>query len=164
MSERLPDERVLALIDAYGAELEAWPEAERAGAEAALSASPERFADALAQARALDGALRMLQDGPEPSANLAAVILAAAPQPVTKARSKIGFLPWLRMGWRNAMPEAVIQRPMRGPVAAMAASLGLGLVGGYAYAANQPDTALEEAYSWAFEAPMMDWVSEGEAG
>ena len=74
----LSTERVLELIEAYGAEPGAWPDDERAAASMLIAESPDLFASALADSRALD-ALLLNEAVPEPSAALSEAILAAAP-------------------------------------------------------------------------------------
>lgn len=82
----MTEARVIELIEAYGHEPAAWPESERDAAEALLRASPDVFADAIADARMLDAALSAM---PEPSipAGLAERIIASAPAPKRSVRA-----------------------------------------------------------------------------
>ena len=98
----MTDERIFELIEAYGADPEGFPEAERAGAMQRMSAAPALFAAALDEARRLDGALARLPDVTVSSA-LRAALLADAPKPEKAAsRSASGlrrFLPaWIPAG------------------------------------------------------------------
>jgi hypothetical protein len=98
---RLPSvERLRALLEAYGAAPERWPDEERAGAEALLARSAAARAQR-AEAEALD---RLLDAAPvtAPSAALTGRVLAAAP------RSRAARV------WRRALVAAV-------PLAAAAA-------------------------------------------
>jgi hypothetical protein len=71
-------ERLVALLEAYGARPERWPEAERAAAAALLEQSAEARAHRDAAA-ALDAVLARATTA-EPSADLAARIFAGAPR------------------------------------------------------------------------------------
>ena len=70
--------RVFELIEAYGPEPAAWPEVERGAAQDVLLRSPDVFADALEEARALDAALAELPE-PQAPAGLAERIVQSAP-------------------------------------------------------------------------------------
>ncbi|MFN7055821.1 hypothetical protein [Hyphomonas sp.] len=95
MTAQITEARLLELIECWGADTLSWPEAERASAEALLAAHPDRFANALAAARALDAAFDALPEA-VPSAALTEAILAAAPRPRRKAaRGWLGLkTPW----------------------------------------------------------------------
>ena len=56
------DERIFALIDAYGADPDAFPEAERDLARRRMAEAPALFASALKEAALLDGVLDGLPD------------------------------------------------------------------------------------------------------
>jgi len=75
----MTDERIFELIDAYGADPHAFPEAERDAVRKRLAEAPGLFAAALEQARSLDTMLARLPEPAVPEA-LRASILAAAPQ------------------------------------------------------------------------------------
>lgn len=109
----MTEDRVIELIETWGADASAFPEAERAAAKALLRAQPERFAAALAQARALD---RLLDQMPEilPSAALSEALIASAPKP-----QRAGG------GWR--LPKFAPWAPASG-VAALASGLMMGLL------------------------------------
>lgn len=143
------DARVLELIEAYGAEPMGWPEDERDAARARLAAHPEAFAEALALARALDAALA-LDPVPEPSAQLTETILAAAPS-----------APRARAGLFAGLSALLFPQGLRWPAGAALASLVMGLVGGYAYAAtgigyDQADSVYYAAFGFDNGA---EWVS-----
>lgn len=147
------EDRVFELIAAYGAEPGAWPEDERDAAKATLAEFPERFADALAKAKALD--LVMFNETvPEPDSDLAKRILAAAPQAPRQAGSFASLLKWRLPG-------------RQWPAGATLASLMIGLVSGYAYAGNVTSAEFETAdefYVGLFEeadATSIDWLDEG---
>lgn len=109
----MTDDRLMELIEAWGADPNAFPEAERAAAKALLAAHPQRFAAALASARALDAALGGL---PEilPSAALEEAIIASMPKP-RAARSDWRLLQFFRWAPAGA-----------GGFAALAAGLFMG--------------------------------------
>ncbi|MEM7330336.1 MAG: hypothetical protein AAF437_16460 [Pseudomonadota bacterium] len=145
---KISTERVLELIAAFGAEPGAWPEAERAPAVAWIAESPNLFSAALAEARALDNALS-LEHIPEPGPALGDAILAAAPSGAPVSKSLFAGV--------SAM---IFPQGVRWPAGAAFASLMMGLVGGYAYAATGPgyDQA-ELAYYAAFGGEIgEDWM------
>lgn len=127
---RPPDvtiERLRALLDAYGAAPERWPEDERAAAEAlvAQSAAARAFRE---EAAALDRALDTVPSAP-PSPLLAARVLATAPRPrPTRA-------------WRRALLAAV-------PLAA-AAVVTLWIAVDRESERRAPDTTLPEVGEYA---------------
>lgn len=142
-------ERVLELIDAYGAEPGAWPEDERAAATALIAAQPDTFAAALHAARALDASLAA-ETLPLPSLALSEAILAQAPAGRPAQNS------WLGQVTRLIFPQGA-----RWPAGAALASLVMGLVGGYAYAATGPgydqaDAAFYTAFGFDTNE---DWMS-----
>jgi len=143
-------ERVLDLIEAYGAEPGAWPEHERGAAQAVIDAQPETFAASLNNARVLDTALAR-EIVPEPVSDLAAAILKHAPTaPATRANGLV----WLR--------AIVFPQGTRWPASAALASLAMGIAGGYAYAStgalpyDQADAAYYAAFGYDTDT---DWVS-----
>lgn len=79
--------RLAAILDAYGGEARRWPAAERAAAEALLTASPEARG-LLAEVTRLDQMLSAAP-APEPSAALRAAILQAAPKPAATSRPSV---------------------------------------------------------------------------
>jgi len=122
--EMITVERVLDLIEAFGAEPGGWPEAERDAASALVAAEPDTFAQALSEARALDQIL-LAEAVPEPGEDLAAAILANAPIASPERKSVLG-----------ALSSALFPRGAKWPAGAALASLVMGLVGGYAYASG----------------------------
>jgi hypothetical protein len=133
----MTEDRLFELIEAWGADPSAYPEAERAAARALLAAEPQRFAQALAEARALDAALARM---PEiiPSASLTEVLVASAPKP---RRASGGF----------RLPKFAPWAPASG-FAALAAGLFMGvMVAPTASAASETDelaTVLEHALGY----------------
>lgn len=85
MTHQMTDSRLLELIETWGADPRAWPADERGAAETLLRAHPERFAEPLAAAHALDAAIGSLPDL-TPSPALTEAIIAAAPRPRRAAR------------------------------------------------------------------------------
>ena len=95
-----PD-RVMTLLDAYGADPARWPEAEREAAMALISADPA-LAARRDEAAALDGLL-LQAESPQPSADLARRILESAAghgdaisAPAPQHGDGPGLLAWLR--------------------------------------------------------------------
>jgi hypothetical protein len=114
----MTDERLLELIETWGADPAAFPEAERVAATARLHEAPERFADAVAAARALDAALADLPDI-LPSPALAASLIASAPKQ-RAAKSVFGlprFSPWAPAGGAAALAAGLFMGLFIAPVA-----------------------------------------------
>lgn len=101
MTRTMTDDRLIELIEIWGADSNSWPESEREAGEALLRAKPEWFAGALAEARALDGVLGALPELEMPRA-LTEAIIAAAPR--AKTAPKGGRQGWfgLRTPWAPA--------------------------------------------------------------
>ncbi|WP_146740165.1 hypothetical protein [Hyphomonas sp. GM-8P] len=101
MTSTLSDERVLELIEAYGADPAAFPKAMREIAARRMAEAPGLFAKALDDARRLDQFLDLVPAA-EVSASLRNSLLAWAPKPKRDAGAKFGlwrFLPgWLPAG------------------------------------------------------------------
>ncbi len=138
---KMTPERVLDLIEAFGAETASWPEDIRPAAEALIAARPDLFQSALDEARALD-ALLMEEIVPEPSPRLAEAILAAAPNAAPAQNNPL-----------RALARLVFPQGARWPAGAALASLMMGLVGGYAYAStgagyDQADSAYYTAFGF----------------
>ena len=92
-------DRLEALAQAYGGDLRRWPADQRAFAESLIAVDPAARS-VLDEAAALD---RLLDASPAvaPSADLAARVLAGAPQ--RRARGRMGRLTWfLGAGWAAA--------------------------------------------------------------
>lgn len=95
MTSTLSDERILDLIEAYGADPAAFPEAERAAATRRIAEAPGLFAKALEEARRLDQFLDLVPEA-DVSVSLRNSLLASAPKPQRGLRR---FLPgWLPAG------------------------------------------------------------------
>lgn len=88
----IDETRVRAILAAYGAEPARWPEKEREAVRAFLAAHGSNVADAAAEAREIDAALALaLAPAPAaPSAELAARVLASAPNVVPLRARRIG--------------------------------------------------------------------------
>jgi len=108
----ITDERIFELIAAYGADGNAWPEAERAAARRRMAEAPALFASALEEARSLDAALGGLAEIDVP-ASLRDALIASAPKPQQSA-GRAGS------GWMRFVPRWV-------PAGAFA-SLAMGLL------------------------------------
>ena len=135
--------RVFELIEAYGPEPAAWPEAERVAARELLQSAPDVFAEALEDARALDAALAALPE-PRIPAGLAERIAASAP--FTPAREPAGIFAKLRS--MLMIGGSIL------PSASALASSAVGLIIGYgAFGAAQADEIdyAEEAIYAAFD-------------
>ncbi len=154
MEHRIPLERFEALLDLYGAQPHKWPADERAAAHALLAQSADARA-ALESARALDELLDRASPVPALSADLAAKILAArplpggsvAPAPLPEPPALDPAITWTSSAdiTRNArhLPHgilAMIAKPRLLPMAALAASLALGLVSGALIKSMMPTT------------------------
>lgn len=114
----MTEDRLIELIEAWGADPNGFPETERAAAKALLAAHPERFASALSAARALDAALDRL---PEilPSKALEEALIASAPKP---RAARIGlrlpkFTPWAPAGGFAALAAGMFMGVMVAPAA-----------------------------------------------
>jgi hypothetical protein len=101
----MTEERLAALLLAYGASPTAWPASERAAALALLARSGTAAAWA-SDAAALDAWLRLAQ-APEPSRELRARVLGSAPRgwPAWGARVRLGAYTLWPFGplWRPAL-------------------------------------------------------------
>lgn len=109
--------RFVTLIGCYGADLTRWPADERAQAEEMMRNAPHRLRDVWESERLFDSLLA-LDAEPAPSASL--------------ERRVLGSMPGVRTGTtrRRWFPEIAPAKWMAG--GALAASLGLGFVVGYA--------------------------------
>ena len=94
------DERIIALIEAYGAEASAYPEAERQAAARRMAEAPGLFAKALEDARRLDDVLNLVPEVDVP-ASLRDSLIASAPKPARAGRAQSGLLRFLP-GWLPA--------------------------------------------------------------
>lgn len=106
MTHPMTDDRLIELIETWGADPVSWPEDERSAGTALLKAHPERYADALARARQLDLMLGALPE-PEMPRALIEGIIAAAP----RAKPARGSLPrWLdlKTPWAPASGLAAV--------------------------------------------------------
>jgi hypothetical protein len=131
--EAMDRERFLHLLEAYGGDFRRWPAETRALA-AAYAAQDADAASALAEARALDRALDAARHGAEPSAALAARILAQAPRAAAFDRRALF---------------------------ALAACAVFGVVIGYGGGLLAPPPAEDEYFAVAFEAPLAFEDEEG---
>ena len=123
--QSMTDERVLALISAYGAEPAVWPEEEREPAEAYLKAHPARFEAALTEARALDTVFA--REGlPEMPPGLADRVLAEAPTAPLAHRAGRGLGAYLM--------TILFPNGLRWPAGVTLAALMAGLMAGFATA------------------------------
>lgn len=93
----ISDERVLALIETYGADPDMFPEAERAAARARMQAHPERFEAALDAARQVDALLGNVPDIVT-SDELRNALIASAPKAPAPRRSGWKLPVWIPAG------------------------------------------------------------------
>lgn len=117
----MTEDRLIELIEAWGADPDGFPEAERAAAKAMLAANPARFAAALEEARALDLALNRM---PEilPSRDLTEALIASAPKP-RRAGAFFGlpkFSPWAPASGFAALTAGLFMGIMVAPAASAA--------------------------------------------
>lgn len=149
-------ERVLELIDIYGAAPISWPTAEREAAQRLIAANPLAFTSALERAEALDEQLERSGFAiPKPSRNLSEAILSQAPEP--KGIDKAG-----KKAWRRFLPSG-----LRLPAGAAIASLAVGMVAGYSYAGDYSFDAYLEAPAatiYDTELSFEGWIGDGEGG
>ncbi|MFT5776163.1 hypothetical protein [Hyphomonas sp.] len=125
MTNTMTDARLIALIEAWGADANAFPETERAAAKSLLAEAPDRFADELQAARDMDMLLGGLP-AVTPSPALTAALMDTAP----KARPQ-------RRSWLAAIPHW--------PTVGAFASLAIGLAIGLATAQSGTTAATEDA-------------------
>jgi hypothetical protein len=114
----MTEDRLIELIEAWGADPSAFPEVERAAARAMLAAQPARFAAVIAEVRALDAALARL---PEilPSAALTEALIASAPKarPATGGFRVPKFFPWAPASGLAALAAGLFMGVMVAPAA-----------------------------------------------
>lgn len=114
----MTEDRLIELIESWGADPSAFPEAERAAARALLATNPARFAAAIDEARALDAALARMPDI-LPSAALTEALVASAPKP---KRAGGGFrlskfAPWAPASCAAALAAGLFMGLMVAPTA-----------------------------------------------
>lgn len=117
----MTEDRLIELIEIWGADPASFPEAERDAARAMLAAQPARFAAALADARALDAAFATLPEM-TPSAALTERLIASAPKPRPAAS---GFRlprmrPWAPASGFAALAAGLFMGVMFAPAASAA--------------------------------------------
>ena len=95
--QTMTDDRLLALIEAYGADPDLFPERERDAARAHLAANPGRFAAALEAAHRMDELFGGLPDivTPDP---LRSALIASAPKPAAAKRPAWKLPAWIPAG------------------------------------------------------------------
>ena len=127
MTNTMTDARLIALIEAWGADVNAFPEAERDAAAALLSEAPQRFAAHLMAAREMDVLLATVPEA-VPSAALATALIDSAPRPRPQRRS-----------WFAAIPRW----PAVGALASLAIGLAIGLGTAQPVAGDAPEDAVD---------------------
>lgn len=114
----MTEDRLIELIEAWGADPSGFPQADRTAAKALLAARPERFAAALSGAQALDAALARM---PEvlPSAMLAEALIASAPQarPARGGFSLPKVAPWAPASGFAALAAGLFMGVLAAPAA-----------------------------------------------
>ena len=139
MNASLSRDRVIALIQAYGAEPGRWPIEERSAALACIAGDPALAAE-LAQARELDSWLDLL-DAPAPSPALLTRVLALA-EAGRKRDALAALIEWLFPS-RVARPTWIWR-----PALAVLLPLALGFLGGITSVAT---SSTSEWDSWEEE-------------
>ena len=125
--KQVTEERLLTIIEAYGANAARWPEAERDGALSALARS-ERCQQALREAQSLDEVLVMGRVE-EPSSDLMVQVLASAadlPSHTTEAGPSRKL--WQR--WLGATAVGVLKPPSRLSLSTLLRPAALMLIAG----------------------------------
>lgn len=117
----MTEDRLIELIETWGADPAAFPEADRAAARAMLAAQPARFAAALADASALDAAFAALPMA-TPSAALTGALIASAPKPRPAAGgfSLPKLKPWAPASGFAALAAGLFMGVMIAPAASAA--------------------------------------------
>ena len=114
----MTEDRLIELIEAWGADPACFPEAEQAEARALLAARPERFAAAIKAAHALDAALAGM---PEvlPSTALTEALIASAPKAAApRGRTRFPWAaPWAPASGLAALAAGLFMGVMVAPVA-----------------------------------------------
>jgi hypothetical protein len=111
MTKMMTDARLIELIEAWGADVNAFPETERDAATVLLADAPQRFTTHLMAAREMDVLLGAVPEV-TPSATLTAALIDLAPKPKLQRRS-----------WFAAIPRW----PAVGALASLAIGLAIGL-------------------------------------
>ncbi|MBU2604362.1 MAG: hypothetical protein KKC43_00515 [Alphaproteobacteria bacterium] len=127
MTNTMTDARLIALIEAWGADANAFPETERAAAKALLAEAADRFADTLQAARDMDILLGGMP-AVTPSPALTAALMDAAPKASPQRRS-----------WLAAIPRW----PTIGAFASLAIGLAIGLGAAQSGATGTADDAVD---------------------
>jgi len=107
MSARMTEERFIALLQAYGADLARWPETERVAGEALLLSAGHRLRDFFESERAFDAILAE-ESGPSPSAGLSRRVLAQFSPPPARRKQLFRLRPRWVIGWALAASMAVV--------------------------------------------------------
>lgn len=144
----MTEDRLIELIEAYGADVSAWPVADAEAAASFLAAPSPRVQSALDEAASLDAELADLTI-PEPPARLHAAILERAPKPKAPRRAR-WFDGLLRPAWSTG---------------AALASLAVGFVMGTTLLAEPTGSEPGESAVYAalgLEAYGFDFVEESE--
>jgi len=134
----LSDERLIELIETFGADIERWPEDLADRARDALGGPSEAVATALAAEAELDALLSVTPEI-DPPEHLYTDILASAP--VGKAQKGGQVVNWLSAGWGRRLAAA-----------ATALTMGLSIGLGTAAASAPADDPFYEAETFGFDA------------
>ena len=144
----MTEDRLIEVIDAFGADPSVWPVTDAEAAASMLAAPSARVQSALDEAMALDAELAELI-GPEPPEHLHAAILDSAPRPAA-ARPRRWFNGMLQPAWSTG---------------AALASLAVGFVMGTTLLAEPTQSEPGESAVYAalgIEAYGFDFIEEGE--
>jgi hypothetical protein len=95
--QMISDERVISLIETYGADPDMFPEAERISARARMQQHPDRFALAIEAAREIDALLGVVPDVVT-SGTLRSALIASAPKVASVRKSGWKLPVWIPAG------------------------------------------------------------------
>ncbi|MCI4646442.1 MAG: hypothetical protein MRY64_16795 [Hyphomonadaceae bacterium] len=137
---------LLDLIEAYGADLAAWPEDLADAARAWLEHPSPVVRAALEEAVSLDAMLAELPQV-EPPAHLARAILDQAPQPAKAPEGARTWLSWLQMPARTGAALASL---------AVGLSVGFGTAAASAPAGDDFDTVMSQALGYELAGEVSD--------
>ncbi len=121
----MDDAKFKALLDAYGADMERWPAAERAGARRRLAEAGRGEREAFKQAAALDALLKVRREATEtrvPGDLVGRIMQSYSPEPRAQGFAGFGAVALAGMGLRAQLMAASLLLVAAGGVAGWASS------------------------------------------